>query len=321
MSDLDPWSRRLAEARSAPRPVAASVTLLIPTLGRHVISDCLGAVLAGTCWPGAVTVVDQGPSPRIAGMLRELDRIGIVGRHEICAGSGRALGLNVGLRLVRTPFVVITDDDCVPGPHWIATYAGHLASEPEAVFTGRVLAAGEERVMSTVSHMQRTVAQKPGVVFDRLSGGNCGMAREILERTGLFDEDPCVRHAEDGEWAYRALRAGVPIIYSPDLVVAHVGWRNLEERLAQYRDYARSQGAFYGKHLKRGDLFMVLRTTVHLARAMRRWLKGVLHRDRDVAAIGRSYATQLVPGMIMGLRSSILPPSLRCSPTPGPSTD
>ena len=304
------WAEQLEAARKNPRPMARDLTLVIPTLGRPVLADCLGAVLEGSAWPVAVIVVDQGPSEQIAGWLDQLRGLGIDARHERCAGRGRALGLNAGLRLVATRFVVITDDDCRPAPDWIQGYAGRLTAQPDTVFTGSVLAGGDEPILNTVTARRPAVARRPALGFDRLSGGNCGMAVEVLRRVGLFDEDPCMRYAEDGEWAYRALRAGVPIAYAPELVVTHLGWRELDERLEQYRGYARSHAAFFGKHLRRGDLFILLRAGVHLARATRRWLRGALARDAELAANGRSYAVQLLPGIIAGMRSHIRPPRL-----------
>ena len=304
------WADRLASARAAPRPLADELTLVIPTLGRPIISECLGAVLAGDAWPGEIIVVDQGASAQIAAWLEDLRGLGIDARHEPCAGRGRALGLNVGLRLVRTPFVVITDDDCMPGEDWIEGYARRLRAEPGTVFTGRVEAGGEERVLHTVTSQEPIVTRRPGLSFDRLSGGNCGMSVGALRKVGLFDDDPCMRFAEDGEWAYRALRSGVPLAYDPALVVTHVGWRELDDRLEQYRGYARSHGAFFGKHLRRGDPFMLARTGVHLARAVRRWLRGAMRGDAELAANGRSYATQLLPGIIAGMKSPLRPPTL-----------
>jgi GT2 family glycosyltransferase len=304
------WAGRLAAAQATPRPLAEDITLVIPTLGRPILAECLGAVLAGTTWPGAVIVVDQGPSAAIAGWLDDLRRLGIDARHEHCAGLGRALGLNAGLGLARTPFVVVTDDDCTPDAHWIEGYARRLRADPGMVFTGRVAAGGEGRVLHTVTDLRPAVTRRPGWSFDRLSGGNCGMALDVLRKVGLFDADPCMRFAEDGEWAYRALRAGIPIAYAPELVVVHVGWRELDERLTQYRGYARSHGAFLGKHLRRGDVFILARAGVHFARALRRWLRGTLSGDAELAANGRSYATQLLPGIIAGMKSRIQPPVL-----------
>ena len=304
------WPAGLAAAQADPRTIARDLTLVIPTLGRPILAECLGALLEGRAWPGAVIVVNQGPSAEIAGWLSDLRTLGIDARHEPCAGRGRALGLNVGLRLVKTPFVVVTDDDCLPDAGWIEGYARRLQTDPGTVFTGRVDAGGEERVLNTVTGQETVVARRPGLHFDRLSGGNCGMAVAILRRVGLFDEDPCMRFAEDGEWAYRALKAGAPIAYAPELVVTHVGWRALDERLDQYQGYARSHGAFFGKHLRRGDAFILLRAAVHWARAMRRWLRGISRGDAELAANGRSYTAQLLPGIIAGIKSPQRPPSL-----------
>lgn len=304
------WAARIHAARATPRPLAEDLTLVIPTLGRPILAHCLGALLAGDAWPGAIIIVDQGKSAQIKNWLAEVRTLGIDARHEPCNGRGRARGLNAGLRLVRTRFVVITDDDCMPDAGWISGYARRLRTDPGTVFTGRVEAGGEERVLHTVTDEVPVVTQRPGLSFDRLSGGNCGMALDVLRRVGLFDEDPCMRFAEDGEWAYRALRAGVPIAFAPELVVAHLGWRDLGERLEQYRGYARSHGAFFGKHLRRGDLFILLRAAVHWARAMRRWIRGRRSGDVELAANGRSYATQLIPGIISGMKSRQRPPAL-----------
>lgn len=305
------WLVKVAAARANPRPVSESITLAIPTLGRPILAKCLSAILDGSTWPNAVIVVDQGPSAEISGWLKDMKELGIDARHEECSGRGRALGLNVGLRLVATPFVVITDDDCEPDARWIEKYAQHLTSRPGTVFTGAVAAAGTERVLNTATSQTSSVSYRPRVTYDRFSGGNCGMSIDILRRVGLFDEDPCTRYAEDGEWAYRALRAGVPIAYAPDLVVAHIGWRDLDGRLLQYRGYALSQAAFFGKHLRRGDMFMLLRTSVHFARSLRRWLRGAIERDAELAANGRSFTLQLLPGIVAGMTSRVRAPALK----------
>lgn len=310
MSGADDWDARLAAARRQPRTVARDVSLVIPTLGRPIIAGCLAAIAGGRQWPAAIIVVDQGPSERIKTLLDDIATLGIGTRHERSASRGRAPGLNAGLRLVATPFAVVTDDDCIPDADWIAGYAAHFAAHPDMVVTGRVLTAGEERIVNVVSDLQPFVQRKPRVTYDRLSGGNCGIPLEVLGSVGLFDEDPCMRYAEDGEWAYRTLRAGVPIAYVPSVVVTHVGWRDAGERLTQYRGYARSHAAFFGKYLRRGDAFIVLRSCVHLARALKRWLGGVLARDDELAANGRAYALQFLPGLLEGLRSGRRPPVL-----------
>ena len=304
------WQRALDAARAAPRPVARAITLVIPTVGRPILAECLGGLLAGSQWPGAVIIVDQGANVEIESWLEDLCSLGVDGRYAACNGRGRALGLNAGLRLVDSRFVVVTDDDCVPDARWIEGFGRRLEECPDTVFTGQVLAGGEERVLNVVTDEAPSITRRPGLSFDRLSGGNCGMSVDILRRVGLFDDDPRVRCSEDGEWAYRALRAGVPIAYAPELVVTHLGWRDQGERLDQYRNYARSHAAFFGKHLRRGDLFILARAGVHLVRALRRWIRGALRGDAELAANGRSYAGQFFPGIIAGMSSTTRPPRL-----------
>jgi GT2 family glycosyltransferase len=135
-----------------------------------------------------------------------------------------------------------------------------------------------------------------------MSGGNMGTSTAVIQRVGLFDEDASVRTAEDSEWAYRALKAGVPLVYAPDVGVRHFGWRDEQKRNIQYRDYARSHGGFYGKYLRQGDWFIALRVFAHHFRALRRWVRGIVTNDQEMALYGRAYLTGMLPGIMAGLR-------------------
>jgi len=286
------------------------ITVVIPTLGRPIIGRCLESIAAGNLWPREIIVIDQGNSKDVLESLQTLQCRGLSCRHVVMQGTGRAAGLNHGLAMVTTRFILVTDDDCEVATDWLKAMAEHLRSDPQTVVTGTVLAGGDERVLNTVMGDKATIARKPGLTYDRLSGGNCGFAIEVLRSVGLFDEDPCMSVAEDGEWAYRALRRGVAIAFVPEAVVSHLGWRNLGERLGQYHHYARSHAAFFGKYLRRGDPFIALRMIVHLARSSLRWIRGMVRRDKELAANGRAYVTQLFPGLIAGFKSRAKPPSL-----------
>jgi GT2 family glycosyltransferase len=118
---------------------------------------------------------------------------------------------------------------------------------------------------------------------------------------GLYDEDPRLSKAEDGEWAYRALRARIPIIYAPEVCVVHYGWRDNHQRNDQYRDYAYSHGGFYGKYIRKRDWFIALRAAIHYLRAFRRYLKGLITGDQELTLYCRAYLTGLLPGIIAGI--------------------
>lgn len=291
------------------------ITVVIPTLGRAILERSLDAIVTGECAPGRIIVVDQSSSPAIGELLRPAAALGIETTHLCSNEQGRSAGLNRGLEQVISRFAVVTDDDCLADSAWICRLGKHLREFPERVFTGQITAAGEEPVLGTVLAAEGSISSKPAITFDRMSGGNLGLAISVVQRVGLFDEDPCVCYSEDGEWAYRALRQNVEIAFVPDVIVSHIGWRKQDQRLEQYRGYAFSHAAFFGKYLRRGDAFMLLRAGTHLLRAVRRWSSGAIRGDRELAANGRSYTMQFFPGLIAGLRSNLRAPLLRGSRT------
>jgi GT2 family glycosyltransferase len=124
-----------------------------------------------------------------------------------------------------------------------------------------------------------------------------------MNQVGPLDEDAVLRCAEDGEWAYRALRAGFPIKYAPDVLIYHYGWRNIREREQQYREYAKSSGGFYGKYLRQGDLFIGLRAIVHYLRELRRLLRAAVTQNTEHLRMSWACLRWLVPGILAGFRS------------------
>jgi GT2 family glycosyltransferase len=209
--------------------------------------------------------------------------------------------VNRGLEQVQTRFVAITDDDCFVDRDWLDRMVSRLREYSEAIVTGRVEPAGKDMIV-VVTTQKPAVYYKPRLKFDSMSGGNMGTSMAVIGRVGLFDEDPLLRTAEDGEWAYRALKAGVPIVYAPEVAVRHFGWRDGTKRSIQYQGYARSHGGFYGKYIRRGDWFIALRAILHHVRAFRRWVRGSLTGNDELAHYGRAYLTGLLPGIVASMK-------------------
>jgi GT2 family glycosyltransferase len=288
------------------KPVLGDISIVIPTLGRDILEQSLFWILVGRAWPGYLIVVGQGSSPKVEGWLRRAQEIGVHVKHIISSQRGRSAGINRGLEQAQTRFVAITDDDCFVAEDWLINMANKLRLSPGAVVTGRVQAAGEDMVVVVTSTIP-SVQRRPRLKFDSMSGGNMGTSLDVFRKVGLFEEDPVMATAEDAEFAYRALRKGVTIRYEPDAVVAHFGWRDETKRVEQYRHYALSHGGFYGKYLRRGDLFILARALGHFFRALRRWVRGKLKGDTELALLGRAYCTNMLPGIAAGLRSKIRP--------------
>ena len=293
-----------------PKPLLNDLSLVVPTLGRPILEQCLYWILMGSSWPACLIVVEQGSNPDVAGWLERVRGFGIPVRHILSTQRGRAAGINRGLEQTPTRFVAITDDDCFVEEAWLGNMSARLQQHSQAVITGRVEAAGDDMVVVVTSPTPST-QNRPRLKFDLMSGGNMGASLDTFRKVGLFEEDPVMATAEDAEWAYRALRRGVSIRYEPDVVLAHFGWRDTAKRAEQYRDYALSHGGFYGKYLRRGDLFILLRAAGHFGRALRRWVWGTVAGNAEVAMLGKAYFLYLLPGIGAGMRSKMRPGALR----------
>lgn len=288
-----------------PRPVRENLSVVIPTLGRPVLETCLCYLAGGTAWPGQIIVVDQGRVPAVSSMLDRLERMNLRTVYIPSDQRGKPAGINRGLERVRTRFVAITDDDCFVAGDWVERMAARLDRDPGMIVTGRVeMIGGDEVEFSTVTAREERVYTRPQLKAHPLSGGNFGMSMKKARAIGPFDEHPCMASAaEDADYGYRALRMGIPIVYDPAIVVHHYHWRDARERSTRYAEYAWSQGAFYGTHLRGGDPLIFLQTIRALVRSPIRWLRGILKRDRELAANGRGNTLNLLPGIIAGLRS------------------
>jgi GT2 family glycosyltransferase len=283
--------------------VLDDITVVIPTLGRPILQACLYYLAAANAWPGEILVVDQSASDAVAGWTEGLRARGLLATYVPSDQRGRATGINRGLERVRTRFVTITDDDCFVAADWLERMAAHLRHNPRYIVTGRVEPAGEGMEFATVRSLVPKAYYQPLLrVNNPLIGGNMGTAMANVERIGPFDEHPALMAAEDSDWGYRALRRGVPILYIPEIVVYHYSWRTAGQVADRYMVYARSHGAFYGKHLPGGDPLIFLQAARDLVRGPLRWLRGSLKRNPAMAASGKADTVALLPGILAGLR-------------------
>jgi GT2 family glycosyltransferase len=303
-------SSSIATMEFQKKPVLQDMSIVIPTLGRPILEQSLFWILNGNAWPGCLILVEQGSNEQVTQWLKRVDQIGVRVKHIRSGQRGRSAGINRGLEQTDTPFVAITDDDCFVSEDWLMKMADKLRLSPEAVVTGRVEAAGQDMIVVVDSRIP-SVQSRPRLKFDAMSGGNMGTSLQVFQKVGLFEEDQVMATAEDAEWAYRALRKGIPIRYEPDVVLAHFGWRDEGKRVEQYRHYALSHGGFYGKYLRHGDLFILARAVTHFMRALRRWVRGTITGNAELALLGKSYCLNLLPGIWAGMRSEMQPVKLK----------
>ena len=128
--------------------------------------------------------------------------------------------------------------------------------------------------------LDRRVLASASDVFFFIAGCNMAIRRDILDAVGEFDPDLCPGSpkdtvADDPDFIYRAFRRGVTVEYHPDILVLHNHGRRTEEDVAVLRrKYLRGRGAFYAKHIAKGD-----RTVLKLAYWEIRALLAALFRN------------------------------------------
>lgn len=269
------------------------VTVVIPTIGRSaVLRECLESVAACRPRPAEILLVDQSHEPEVASLVEELSEAGV--RRIPSHGRGAARCRNDGLEAAATDIVLGLDDDCTVLPDWVATGYRLARLRPGAIVTGRVLPVGDPRaVPSTIDDPEpRDLSEERWGAF--LYSNNMVVPRAALLALGGFDERFGPEEvAEDNELCYRWLQAGGQLFYEPDLVVRHHDWRPPEELERLYIRYARGEGFFYAKHLRRGDLRML----VYLVRTL-----GAGARGLAAAAVKRREAwTDSRRGILRGL--------------------
>ena len=285
-------------------PTHPDLTVVVPTVGRPVLSACLSALADGTTWPAQIIVVDQSASPAVADWVARLRDRGMDAVHVPSRQTGAAAARNRGLERVDTMFVAAVDDDCCVAPDWSDRLMERLRAHAGAIISGRVDPEGEQLLPSTITAVAPTVHTRPLRDRDPLFTGNMGTELATFDHVGPFDESPSLAGAEDNDWGYRALRIGVPIVYAPEVAVTHLDWRDAHELEGIYRRYARAQGGFYGKHLRRHDLFIAGRAVRDLLRGPWLVMRAVATGNHELRVLGRAEVRGILPGILAGLRGA-----------------
>jgi GT2 family glycosyltransferase len=161
----------------------------------------------------------------------------------------------VGLREARHDLLLGTDDDCTVAPDWIGRAWAHLKAGPGGIVTGRVLPVGDPRAVPSTRDDAEPRDYTGDLSCFPLFPNNMALNRLMALELGGFDEG--LPAAPDNDFCYRWLRAGNRLVYEPDMVVWHHDWRTSADLERLYVRYARGQGAFYAKHLRRGDFHML----------------------------------------------------------------
>jgi GT2 family glycosyltransferase len=285
--------------------LSAAFTVVVCTRDRHgQVARTLEALRAGSVADFPIVVVDQSDVP----LAR--DDVEVV--HD--RGRGLSRARNVGLRRVRTEWVVYVDDDCLPERDWAERLGEELAAHPDvALVAGDVPGAGaggsDDYVAASAFRVDRERVRAgrfthPGLV----AFGVCfAVRRSVAERLGGWDERlgpgvPDFPAADDMDFNYRLLRAGERAYQTPRVRAVHEQWRAPQDLPALYRGYLAAWSGFAMKHLRTGDVAGGLWLwTIGVVDALDMLASAVGRRSRLRLRIALAKLRGLVEGTVKGL--------------------
>jgi glycosyltransferase involved in cell wall biosynthesis len=188
-----------------------SYAVVIPTLARDTLADCLAALAAATGpRPEEIVLVDDRPEPDAdpGALEHPLSVLGDLRESTVVlrsGGLGPAAARNTGMRAVTWPWIAFLDDDVQVGPHWCDQLVQDLAeATPDTAGVQGVIAVplpGERRP----TDWERGTA---GLARARWITADMAYRTDALKQAGGFDERFRRAFREDADLALRLLDAG-----------------------------------------------------------------------------------------------------------------
>lgn len=205
------------------RATSHDVDVIVCTYNRATqLANLLRGLKAQTtpCDLFRILIIDDGSSDGTQELCRSHSNLLPNLKYERAKqNGGLSNARNIGLSLSTAPFVLFTDDDCVPHPDWIKHMVEALRKAP--IVAGAIETPEDNfwQLCHNISefHPFMVGSKEREVLF--IAGANMGFRREAIDFLGGFEPDRPM--AEDMELALRAGSLGRRIHFSPEAIVKH----------------------------------------------------------------------------------------------------
>src|SRR5215208_5616420 len=215
------------------------LSVVISTIGMYeVLERVLDRYGQQDADPGSfeVLVAADAAEPDIAAVERAVGERPYPVRIIRGGRAGLSANRNAGWRAASAPLVLFTDNDTLPERQLVREHLEWHAKHPEeeVAILGHVRWARELRVTPFMRWLE------DGVQFDypniegveagwgRFYGANVSVKRAFVERVGGFDDERLPYGYEDLDFAYRASKLGLRVLYDRRAVVEHLRPMTLE---------------------------------------------------------------------------------------------
>ena len=206
-----------------------------------------------------VVGVDNGSEPQAAAYIKRAHPWVTAIRNDRNRGTSRAF--NQGIRSASGTWVLIINDDTVVPEGMLRRFRSFLEEneDVDGIALGLKREGGEYQALrlKILNLTKHHPAQKTRATF--VGSGNLLIKKQLLEKAGLYDEHYFAGN-EDMDLSLRLKRAGVRILYVPELFIHHLHvYRNKKTNWINFILARRLGDIYYA-----GKFFRPLKYTVRL---------------------------------------------------------
>ena len=211
------------------------VTVIIPNYnGVNFLKTCMDALEAQTCDDFETLVIDNASTDNSVELLKK--DYPWAGVAVMDKNLGFAGGVNVGIRMSHTKYVLLLNNDTEVDPHFVEEMLKAIEKSPR-IFSAssRMVNFNDRSLMDDAGDLytlmgwaaQRGVAQEvtryagPARIFSACAGAAI-YRRKVFDKIGYFDEMHFA-YLEDIDIGFRARLYGYTNVYAPKAIVYHVG--------------------------------------------------------------------------------------------------
>jgi GT2 family glycosyltransferase len=199
------------------------VSVIICTFNRaSLLERTLGALARQNFAPKAfeVLVVDDGSEDETREVCQRM-RPALPNLRYMALGAnrGKAKALNTGVGQAEGEHILFTDDDCIPGEHWVEHMSAGLKRVPIVAGAIDIPTKPYLKLCQNISALHAYLSGQRAGPTEMVTGANAGFRRSVLE--GLDGFQSSAEPAEDTEYVLRAREKGYPVEFLPEAVVTH----------------------------------------------------------------------------------------------------
>ncbi|CUX33769.1 glycosyltransferase family 2 protein [Clostridium sp. C105KSO13] len=211
------------------------VTIIIPNYnGKHFMKPCLDSLENQTFSDFKILVIDNGSTDDSLSYMEEnYPQIEVIDLGE---NYGFSRAVNEGIRLARTPYVILLNNDTTVDSHYVEEMIKAISRSPRIFsVSSKMIQMYHPAFIDSAGDLYtvigwgicrgsgRSVANyiKSSPIFTACAGAAI-YRRSVFKKIGYFDESHFA-YLEDIDVGYRAKIYGYQNIYCPTALVYHVG--------------------------------------------------------------------------------------------------